>query len=70
MKNIFKHKYRIIALIFACIMMFTSVSYAADINITLTDASKNGLKISDNNFFAAFNGIVPGETKRQDLFFE
>ena len=69
MKNIFKHKYRIIALIFACIMMFTSVSYAADINITLTDASKNGLKISDNNFFAAFNGIVPGETKRQDLIF-
>ena len=69
MKNIFKHNYRIIALLFACILMFTSVSYAADINITLTDTSKNGLKISDNNFFAAFNGIVPGETKRQDLIF-
>ena len=72
MKNISKIIKRIVrplALSLAFVIMTGSVAYASDINITLVDASKDGLKISDNNFFAAFNGIVPGETKRQDLIF-
>ena len=69
MKLILKNRIKLISLLFAFILAFSSVAYAADINITLVDASKDGLKISDNNFFAAFNGIVPGETKRQDLIF-
>lgn len=49
------------------LLPLTIVSYAAeDIEVTLTDSSRR-LQTSDSNFFKAFDGIVPGETRTQKI---
>lgn len=37
------------------------------IHISLADGNERNLKLSEENFFSAFDGIVPGETRKQDL---
>ena len=44
-------------------------AYASQIDISLVDANEKNLQISKDNFFSAFDGIVPGETRKQDLVF-
>ena len=49
------------------LLPLTIVSYAAeDIEVTLTGSSRR-LQTSDSNFFKAFDGIVPGETRTQKI---
>lgn len=40
-----------------------------EISISLVGADERTLQLSEQNFFSAFDGIVPGETRKQDLVF-
>lgn len=40
-----------------------------EISISLVGADERNLQLSEQNFFSAFDGIVPGETRKQDLVF-
>ncbi|MDO4939035.1 MAG: hypothetical protein Q4E54_03640 [Lachnospiraceae bacterium] len=42
-------------------------SYAETIDITLTEENSGHIQTSDDNFFKSFDGILPGETRHQDL---